>query len=267
MQSLLTEIKAGWARRRARCRRSSKRCARARTSWPTDLKDVRRQLAARVTMPGPRTARCACRDDCARHLAQHVHRALRAQRQAGCALLGAGAARRADGLRAGHAGPEHRTALTTSDIPLPVQYSGEIRELISEFGVVRRCMISVSDRHGDGAAGADGHAAGVRLDRDVGGVRGEVADGDASPRWSRTRSAASCGCRARSTSRASCRWGSSWRATARWSSPGRRTPGASWRMATAPYESVKGVVQIARDNSKTLALASHEDQAERRDAG
>jgi HK97 family phage major capsid protein len=33
-----------------------------------------------------------------------------------------------------------RTALSTTDIPLPVQYGGEIRELISELGVVRRRM-------------------------------------------------------------------------------------------------------------------------------
>jgi HK97 family phage major capsid protein len=33
-----------------------------------------------------------------------------------------------------------RSALTTSEIPLPVQYGREIRELISEFGVARRHM-------------------------------------------------------------------------------------------------------------------------------
>jgi HK97 family phage major capsid protein len=33
-----------------------------------------------------------------------------------------------------------RTALTTNEVPLPIQYAGELRELISEFGVVRRYM-------------------------------------------------------------------------------------------------------------------------------
>lgn len=33
-----------------------------------------------------------------------------------------------------------KTALSTSDIPLPIEYFGEIRELISQFGVVRRQM-------------------------------------------------------------------------------------------------------------------------------
>jgi hypothetical protein len=34
-----------------------------------------------------------------------------------------------------------RAALTTNEIPLPTQYGREIRELISEFGVVRRRML------------------------------------------------------------------------------------------------------------------------------
>src|SRR5205814_4579324 len=39
-----------------------------------------------------------------------------------------------------HLGLATKTALSTSDIPLPVEYGGEIRELISDFGVVRRRM-------------------------------------------------------------------------------------------------------------------------------
>ena len=37
-------------------------------------------------------------------------------------------------------GIEAKAALTTSDIPLPTEYFSQIRELISEFGVVRRVM-------------------------------------------------------------------------------------------------------------------------------
>jgi sugar phosphate isomerase/epimerase len=37
-------------------------------------------------------------------------------------------------------GMEVRTALTTTDIPLPVGYSGELRALIAQFGVVRQHM-------------------------------------------------------------------------------------------------------------------------------
>lgn len=39
-----------------------------------------------------------------------------------------------------HLGLDVKAALTTTDIPLPVSYGSEIRELISEFGVVRRKM-------------------------------------------------------------------------------------------------------------------------------
>ncbi len=37
-------------------------------------------------------------------------------------------------------GLEARSALTTTDIPLPVGYSGELRALIAQFGVVRKAM-------------------------------------------------------------------------------------------------------------------------------
>jgi len=37
-------------------------------------------------------------------------------------------------------GIELRTALTTTDIPLPVGYSGELRALIAQFGVIRQSM-------------------------------------------------------------------------------------------------------------------------------
>ena len=37
-------------------------------------------------------------------------------------------------------GVEVRTALTTTDIPLPTEYSGELRALIAHFGVVRKAM-------------------------------------------------------------------------------------------------------------------------------
>src|SRR2546422_557327 len=37
-------------------------------------------------------------------------------------------------------GIETRAALTTADIPLPVGYSGELRALIAQFGVIRNAM-------------------------------------------------------------------------------------------------------------------------------
>lgn len=38
-------------------------------------------------------------------------------------------------------GVEAKTALTTSDIPLPTSFTGELRELIAEFGVARRNLM------------------------------------------------------------------------------------------------------------------------------
>src|SRR2546423_6685585 len=37
-------------------------------------------------------------------------------------------------------GIEVKTALTSTDIPLPVEYSGELRALIAHFGVIRKAM-------------------------------------------------------------------------------------------------------------------------------
>ena len=37
-------------------------------------------------------------------------------------------------------GMEIRTALTTTDIPLPTEYSGELRALIAQFGIIRKAM-------------------------------------------------------------------------------------------------------------------------------
>jgi HK97 family phage major capsid protein len=44
------------------------------------------------------------------------------------------------GVARGVLGITGKTALSTSDIPLPVQYGSEIKELISEFGIVRKRM-------------------------------------------------------------------------------------------------------------------------------
>jgi HK97 family phage major capsid protein len=148
-----------------------------------------------------------------------------------------------------------RTALTTSDIPLPVHYSGEIRELISEFGVVRRCMspypigmgtarparmgtrpafgsIAMSAAFGEKSptvtfASLESHKIGgiVRLPREI-DEQSIVAMGQFLARYGAIEFA-----------RAEDNWG--------FNADG-----------NTPYESVKGVVQIARDNSKTLALAS-----------
>src|SRR5207302_8377920 len=148
-----------------------------------------------------------------------------------------------------------RSALTTSDIPLPSQFSGEIRELISEFGVVRRRMFPypigmgtarparMGTRPSFGSiamsaafteksptvsfASLESHKIGgiVRLPREI-DEQSIVAMGQFLARYGAVEFA-----------RAEDTWG-------------------FLADGTATYETVKGVVQIARDNSKTVVLAS-----------
>jgi HK97 family phage major capsid protein len=105
----------------------------------TDLRDVRRQLASRQAAPA-RRAPGKVSEDCARHLAaQFIAQCERSDKLE--ALSSVPGQRDALLNFARHAlNLTTRAALTASDINLPTQYGGEIRELISEFGVVRRCM-------------------------------------------------------------------------------------------------------------------------------
>lgn len=138
IQSLLTEIKGGWAGVSA-LPAEVKALREGTDKVATDLKDVRRQLASRQAFVAPRRAGQVS-DSCARHIASsfiiHCERSDKLD-----ALCSAAAQRDAlltfarDTLAL-----TTRDALTVNQIPLPSQYGGEIRELISEFGVVRRCM-------------------------------------------------------------------------------------------------------------------------------
>jgi HK97 family phage major capsid protein len=104
------------------------------------LAEVRRSLLTRSGTIAPRVPGQVT-DDCARAVAAafiahcensnrlHTLCSIPAQRDALSAF-----ARETLGLTT-------RAALTTNDIPLPTQYGREIRELISEFGVVRRRML------------------------------------------------------------------------------------------------------------------------------
>jgi HK97 family phage major capsid protein len=138
IQSLLTEIKGGWSGVSA-LPAEVKALREGADKLVTDLKDVRRQLASRQGVAVPRR-RGGVSDDCARHLAAtfiaHCERSDKLD-----ALCSLGAQR--DALTAfarDTLNLSSRAALSTTEIPLPIGYSGEIRELISEFGVVRRCM-------------------------------------------------------------------------------------------------------------------------------
>jgi HK97 family phage major capsid protein len=105
----------------------------------SDVRDVRRQLLSRRSAPAARQ-HGQVSDECARHLAaQFIAQCERSDKLEALssvpgqrdALLGF--ARNALNLST-------RAALTALDINLPTQYGSELRELISEFGVVRRCM-------------------------------------------------------------------------------------------------------------------------------
>jgi HK97 family phage major capsid protein len=104
----------------------------------SELDSVRKQLLARGPIGQTQRRPGFVSDACARHLAATF-------------IVGNARAGRLDLLDArqrdllftearGILGLETRAALTTTDIPLPVEYFGELRELISEFGVARRNM-------------------------------------------------------------------------------------------------------------------------------
>lgn len=104
-----------------------------------ELREVRRNLLSRSTVRAPRgTGQVS--DECARHLAaQFILHCGRSDRLE--ALSSVAAQRDALMSFARHAlNLSTRDALTAEDINLPTQYGSELRELISEFGVVRRRM-------------------------------------------------------------------------------------------------------------------------------
>ncbi|HVV01855.1 MAG TPA: phage major capsid protein [Verrucomicrobiae bacterium] len=148
-----------------------------------------------------------------------------------------------------------RAALTTGNVPLPTQYSGEIRELVSEFGVARRKMMPypigmgtarparMGARPSFGSiamsaafteksptltfASLESHKIGgiVRVPREI-DEQSVVAMGHFLARYGAIEFA-----------RAEDTWG-------------------FLADGTGAFENVKGIVQIARDNSKTQALPS-----------
>ena len=253
IQNLLTEIKGGWSGV-STLPAEVKTLREGADKLATDLKDVRRQLAGRQNVGVPRV-RGGVSDDCARHLAAtfiaHCERSDKLD-----ALCSAPAQRDAvTAFARDTLNLSTRAALTTSDIPLPVHYSGEIRELISEFGVVRRCMspypigmgtsrparmgtrpafgsIAMSAAFSEKSptvtfASLESHKIGgiVRLPREI-DEQSIVAMGQFLARYGAIEFA-----------RAEDLWG-------------------FLGDGSATYENTKGIVQIARDNTKTLVLAS-----------
>src|SRR5579859_7220852 len=138
-QSLLGEIQGGWAEVKtlpATCKTLQEQTGQIEQR----VNDVRRLLAARTAAAPCTRAPGLVSDACARHLAaQFVVQCDKSDKlEALCSLPAqrdalVNFARNTLNLSA-------RAPLSVTEIPLPVEYGGEIRELISDFGVVRRRM-------------------------------------------------------------------------------------------------------------------------------
>src|SRR5512140_3377731 len=138
VSTLLAEIKTGWEAIRF-LPTEVEGIKNSATQLAAEVKEVRRTLASRGPAAGPRSRQqvseetaarlgAVCVLHCARSGSIELLSSLPSQRDA---LISA--SREILGLSA-------KAALTTADIPLPDSYGGEIRELISEFGLARRRM-------------------------------------------------------------------------------------------------------------------------------
>jgi HK97 family phage major capsid protein len=137
-QSLIAEVKTQWPELKGFS--TSLASLRADTTRLAEtMTDMRRTLAHRT---GPSRTRTpgSVSDDCARHLAAtFIAQCSKSDKLD--ALCSVPAHRDAlTSFATNTLGLATRAALTTADIPLPVQYGSEIRELISDFGVVRKHM-------------------------------------------------------------------------------------------------------------------------------
>ncbi len=138
-QTVLSEIRDSWAEIRP-LPASLKSLQEDTAELRQQFTDVRRLVAGRAAMnPRIRTPGLMS-DECARHLAaQLVVHCHKSDRLSGLCSVPAQRDALMD-FACNTLNLSTRAALTTSDIPLPTEFGGEIRELISEFGVVRRRM-------------------------------------------------------------------------------------------------------------------------------
>ena len=252
--SILGEMKGGWAELKA-LPATFKNLQLENGELKQQVSDVRRSLASRSAIAPRRRAAGLVSDDCARYLsAQFI---LHCERSGKLEALASAPAQREAlaGFARESLSVVSRAALNTSDIPLPSEYSGEIRELISDFGVVRRRMLPypigmgiarparVGTRPAFGSiamsapfseksptisfASLESHKIGgiVRLPREL-DEQSIVSMGQFLARYGAVEFA-----------RAEDTWG-------------------FLADGSGTYDSVKGIVQIARDNSNTVVLAA-----------
>ena len=130
-QGILGEMKAGWA--------EIKRLPEVFSAFKSendtlrkDLTEVRRLMVARTTFGSSVRLPGLVSDDCARHL---TGIALAARLRSGKQVENAD---QLHSLAKEILGVEVRTALSSTDIPLPIEYSGQVVELVSQFGAARR---------------------------------------------------------------------------------------------------------------------------------
>lgn len=138
-QELLGEMRSGWSEIRqlpGAVRELREEGARAKQQLAELRRSsaVRAQERTRARPPGSVSAECA--EHVAATFIAHCERSGKLE-----ALCSVPSQRDALVLFArDRLGLTTRAALTTTEIPLPVQYGSELRELISDFGVVRRQM-------------------------------------------------------------------------------------------------------------------------------
>jgi len=138
-QGILGEVKGGWSEIKdlpATFRSVQDETARLQQQF----NEVRRLIAGRGYSASPARRPGTVSDDCARHLAAHfiVH-CEKSDKLDALSSLPAQRDRLRDFAR-NTLNLTTRAALTLDDVPLPGIYGSEVRELISDFGVVRRRM-------------------------------------------------------------------------------------------------------------------------------
>ena len=138
LNSLVTEIRGGWAK----VKDLPDTIAGLQTGLDQltqRVTDLRRTSLSRAT---PSASRPSGRvsDDCARFIAAQA--IAHCERSGRLGAICAVPSQRDALLQTARETLDvtTRAALATTDIPLPIQYSGQLRELISEFGVARRQM-------------------------------------------------------------------------------------------------------------------------------
>jgi HK97 family phage major capsid protein len=138
-QGILTDLKGGWAELKP-LPETCKVLQAETNRLDQHLGEVRRLLAARQGLPARARTPGLVSDGCAEDVAARfiAHCARSSMLEALCSVP----AQRDTLVEFARTtlNLSTRAALGTGDIPLPTQYGGEIRELISEFGVARRRM-------------------------------------------------------------------------------------------------------------------------------